>query len=257
MPITYCSMISCENPSGKSAARMDWEILIALEGKGIFTADGVSCQFERGTLICAAPGVDCTVQHGKGLRYICVLASDIIFAGETGVRVFSDDDGRSLEHIMRMIEETFSLKGEYYMDVASSLFDALQYLLLRQISPEKQSKNVKELINHIGENFSNPEYSISEAVDTMPFCRDYIRRQFKEEVGITPIAYLTQLRIDKAKRLLKVQTYTKSTVAEIAFKCGFYDSRYFSRLFKKHSGMTPREYIASSEQIAGSDSITA
>ena len=57
--------------------------------------------------------------------------------------------------------------------------------------------------------------------------------------GSDVVEYLTKVRMDKAKQLLRT-TGTKTT--EIAFEVGFRDAHYFSNLFKKTQGCTPREY---------------
>lgn len=65
-------------------------------------------------------------------------------------------------------------------------------------------------------------------------------RSFKEYCGITPHAYLNQLRLDKAFRMLKD---TDKTSAEIASECGFSDQPHFLRSFKKLWGTTPNRII--------------
>jgi two-component system response regulator YesN len=62
---------------------------------------------------------------------------------------------------------------------------------------------------------------------------------FKKELGKSFIDYLNDIRIEKAKGLLKDVKYKTYEVAEIV---GISDAHYFSKLFKKHSGMTPSEY---------------
>ncbi len=67
----------------------------------------------------------------------------------------------------------------------------------------------------------------------------YISRMFKRETGKNFVDYLNDIRINKAKELLKdvrLKTY------EVAEKVGIPDAHYFSRLFKKHEGLTPTEF---------------
>jgi len=67
----------------------------------------------------------------------------------------------------------------------------------------------------------------------------YFSKLFKEEVGITFMDYLTNLRIERAKELLSGST---QTMKEICSEIGYADPNYFSRIFKKNMGMTPTEY---------------
>lgn len=64
-------------------------------------------------------------------------------------------------------------------------------------------------------------------------------RTFKAQVGYSPLAYQTKLRIERAKDLLRNTTLR---VSEIALKVGYQNPMYFSSTFKKHTGMTPLEY---------------
>jgi AraC-like DNA-binding protein len=67
----------------------------------------------------------------------------------------------------------------------------------------------------------------------------YFSVSFKKHTGISPIQYLTQIRMDSAKHLLKSSMLPIKKIAE---ESGFPDSFYFSRLFVKETGMSPRDY---------------
>jgi AraC family L-rhamnose operon transcriptional activator RhaR/AraC family L-rhamnose operon regulatory protein RhaS len=62
---------------------------------------------------------------------------------------------------------------------------------------------------------------------------------FKDATGQSPIAYLIQLRIQRATELLR---HGDQSISEIAFSVGFEDSNYFSRQFRKSMHTSPREY---------------
>lgn len=72
------------------------------------------------------------------------------------------------------------------------------------------------------------------------FSAAYISKLFKNYRGMTPTEYLTQLRLEKAKLL--IQTNPSLLTKNIAALSGFSDPYYFSKIFKKHVGMTPKEY---------------
>ena len=84
------------------------------------------------------------------------------------------------------------------------------------------------------------EFDLTGEIEKTGFHPDYVRRCFKAETGKTPLAYLTWLRINKAKQLL-VQ-HIGISIENIAAQCGFLDSFYFSTCFKKHTGMAPMQY---------------
>ena len=67
----------------------------------------------------------------------------------------------------------------------------------------------------------------------------------KKYLGYTPSNYIQNTRLSYATYLLK--NSGTSNISDIAYKCGFSDPKYFSRLFKKTKGMTPTEYAAQNQ----------
>ena len=67
-----------------------------------------------------------------------------------------------------------------------------------------------------------------------------LNRAFRRAVGKSPLNFLNDLRLSEAQLLLRENP--ELSIADIAGECGFPDSNYFSRLFKKRNGQTPRDY---------------
>ena len=72
----------------------------------------------------------------------------------------------------------------------------------------------------------------------------YLCRTFKEETGKTFLEYLTSRRLETAAELLRG---TDCPVKDIAQLCGYQDTVYFARLFKRNTGLTPSDYRSRSE----------
>jgi two-component system response regulator YesN len=85
----------------------------------------------------------------------------------------------------------------------------------------------------------NRQISLDIIAETLDISSYYLSRIFSEESGFTLSHYLTQVRLEKAVELLEDP---RRNVSEIAFKTGFKDSHYFSRVFKAHFGCAPKEY---------------
>lgn len=79
------------------------------------------------------------------------------------------------------------------------------------------------------------------------YSADYIRRKFRAETGMTPGEYLTGLRINFARELLERRGSLKLSVNDLSLMCGFYDVRYFSRVFRKITGCAPSRYVGNGE----------
>lgn len=92
-------------------------------------------------------------------------------------------------------------------------------------------------------NFLNTDYSkelSSQLIEEMFHCNfDYLNRIFKRKTGETIFVTLNRIRIRNAKKYLATGLYTCSEAAAL---CGFHDSYYFSKVFKKYSLISPSEY---------------
>jgi len=81
--------------------------------------------------------------------------------------------------------------------------------------------------------------TIEEMIKDIPSSRRNIVRRFKQVIGITPIEYLQQTRIEAAKKLLE---QTAQQMTEIIYKSGYNDPKAFRKIFRKTVGMTPSQY---------------
>src|SRR5699024_2579700 len=77
---------------------------------------------------------------------------------------------------------------------------------------------------------------VASSVDLSP---NYFSNLFKQEFGETFIDYLTKLRLNKARELIRENRYS---LKEISFMVGYKDPNYFSRVFKKYDGQSPRQF---------------
>lgn len=100
------------------------------------------------------------------------------------------------------------------------------------------SHYVEEAISYIHRHYA-AEISQSSIADAIGISPSYLSKQFKEDLGIGFADFLCNYRLDKAKVLLLQTGKSNKEIAELV---GFSDDAYFSRVFKKDTGMTPKEY---------------
>lgn len=93
--------------------------------------------------------------------------------------------------------------------------------------------------------FGKEEDSVVIGTEEVGFSPNHFSTVFSQETGQTFVEYLTAVRIEAAKQLL---TCGNSRMSDIAFDVGYQDLHYFSYLFKKHVGVSPREYRSRSEE---------
>ena len=97
---------------------------------------------------------------------------------------------------------------------------------------------IKTVLNYIKEHY-NHDVSLETLSKLVYLNPKYLSTLFKKETGETISNHIAHIRIEKAKELMsdiRLKTY------EIADKVGIHDSRYFSQLFKRHTGLTPSQY---------------
>ena len=113
-------------------------------------------------------------------------------------------------------------------------------LALRDRENENQGKRVlKKGLKYIEENFSDEALSLNSVAGAIGVSGNYFSSIFSQEMQMTFIEYVTKKRMEKAKKLL---TQTQLHSSEIAGEVGYKDPHYFSFVFKKTVGCTPREY---------------
>lgn len=99
-------------------------------------------------------------------------------------------------------------------------------------------KSIIETKEYLNDNFKE-KISLDIISRDVGVSKYYLHRLFREINGNTPLEYLKNIRLEKAKNKLQ---YSKDSIFEIAFKCGFDNSAYFSNVFKKHVGLSPTQF---------------
>ena len=109
----------------------------------------------------------------------------------------------------------------------------------------RYSAEISRAKEFIRENYADSGISLHMVAAEVGFSPNHFSTVFSQETGQTFVEYLTAVRIEAAKHLL---TKGNSRMSDIAFDVGYQDSHYFSYLFKKHVGVSPREYRSRSEE---------
>ena len=154
-------------------------------------------------------------------------------------------------------ETAFAL-SDLYIQKAELMTDVLELTRLnaqmvldftKRVEAEKCGIRHSELVRKVREYILT---HIEESVTTevlAKICgmnRTYLCKMFTEETGMTVSKYITNIKVEEAKRLMDI---TPKTVAEIAAYLGYSSQSHFQRVFKKQTGMTPKEYRSKSKTI--------
>lgn len=98
---------------------------------------------------------------------------------------------------------------------------------------------VQRAIQYLSTQYADP-LSIGLMAESLGYNRAYLSTLFKRHTGITPVAFLARLRLDRARHLLRERS--ELTVEQIASSVGIQDPLYFSKQFKRMYGTSPTEY---------------
>lgn len=130
-------------------------------------------------------------------------------------------------------------------DVLEDLQQWLKALFEKMSGLIQERKNskfkgiIKTALQYIKENYQR-DLSLADIAGIVYVTPNYLSRVFKEEMGVNFVDWLNQFRVEKAKVLL-LEAGMKSY--EVAEKVGYSDYKYFSYIFKKYTGCTPKEYV--------------
>jgi two-component system response regulator YesN len=81
--------------------------------------------------------------------------------------------------------------------------------------------------------------SLNDVAEILYLNPKYFSNLFKKETGVNFVEYVNSVRLDVARSLLRENKYS---IGQVAYKVGFTDLRHFSKLFKEHSGVTPKDF---------------
>lgn len=108
----------------------------------------------------------------------------------------------------------------------------------------KASNNILLLKQYVDNNYTDPLLSLKSVSEKYHYSPKYLSSAFSKLTKIPFTEYLTNLRINHAKALLKSG---KTNIQEIALSSGFSDPQYFSRTFKNRCGVSPKNYLTREE----------
>ncbi|MCS2893316.1 AraC family transcriptional regulator [Parabacteroides faecis] len=151
----------------------------------------------------------------------------------------------SLPHIEILISSAHTSGREYLLESLrmQTGIQAMIVSLLEQhswTSPREiySIHTIEPAISYIKEHFTEP-IRLKQLADCCNISPNYFHKIFSKALQTTPANYISLLRMNAALPLLLNNEYN---IKEIAYRLGFYDDAYFSRVFKNHYGITPGEY---------------
>ena len=159
----------------------------------------------------------------------------------------SPEELQQLSDYVKMVEHELEQKQPgYRIKLRSLLLDVIIFLARIYSSDTDHGaaachRRLGETIAYI-ETHYREKHTLTMLARRAGMSKPHFIRMFKKITGLPPVDYVNKTRIDQACKLL---SKNQSGITQAALACGFSDSNYFSRTFKRYLGMSPRQYIKS------------
>ncbi|MBI4976273.1 MAG: helix-turn-helix transcriptional regulator [Spirochaetes bacterium] len=227
----------------------DFRILYLIEGGGEYVSTaGERHPLKPGSLIIRQPDIDHTVTHERGRAwsefYMVIppfLATSFQESGVIPSRDFYDigidDDSRAaIAGIIRVVQEARSCSA-----VFAEVCGLFEYFTRREIinsGRADDARRIEQAKNLLTRDLGR-SLSMEDVARRIGMGYETFRRMFKDAVGVAPKEYRLRKKLARAETLLMDRRYSVSAVSEML---GYPDVFCFSRQFRAHLHMTPREY---------------
>lgn len=184
---------------------------------------------------------NCNSAKKTWLHFNMKLGSIDYFSGyEQPIKITLPNKNHAISVMKEVISSNKLDEPFRSLKTSAGIFELVS-IFLSECSPLTQNASItgiEKAISYIDANFTE-QFSLSDLAEKYGCSPNHFIKKFKEKTGYTPIKYLALKKIDASKKLLETTTFP---ISEIMEKVGFYDASYFSKLFKKTVGYSPREY---------------
>jgi len=232
----------CERVSILPCVHVTWGI----EGSGIMVIENREYMMHPGEVTVSLPNMPVKPVCPSGeweYRHFAVdgpLATSIVtvFGFTPGIQEVGPCPADLFDELQLRIMDV-SHEGEVQASVLAYRILARAACLLRRT--RKGDDRMQQAVDIMNREWNDPQLTISAIARRVGMNRAAFSRKFRSVTGLSPVAFLQKVRLDSAAILLK---QTELPVGEIAFRCGYEDSLYFSRLLRKRYGVSPRQFRA-------------
>lgn len=231
---------------------MSYLCFIVLDGEGSLMYEGRQYQLKQGDCVfidCQKPYSHSTSEKLWSLAWCHFYGSSMPLVYEKykergGLPIFHPDNVNVFKEILQQL---YMLAGssDYVRDmrINESLSVLLTLLMQESWNPDNSAVSKKRMELVSVKNYMDEHYVEKITLDDLEaqffINKYYLLKIFKETYGVTISSYLISRRITRAKQLLR---FTQMTIDEVGCAVGMDGAGYFSRMFKKSEGISPKEY---------------
>lgn len=228
-------------------------IHFVMEGRGFYTLNGKKHPVQKGQAFLIYPSMPIDYQsdpeypwefcwvgfNGNDAR---ILMNATEFTPQNPVITLKDP-----EHMQDLLFQIYNCRGHHpheFITMTSKLYELIAFLIKEAgdslpAQPRSGLEHVQKACNYIASHYQEP-ISVNDIANYTGICRSRLYRIFENHLSLSPSQYLTEFRIREACNLMN---HTRLSVKEVAYATGFNDPLYFSTVFKKMLGKSPKEYM--------------
>lgn len=175
-------------------------------------------------------GNSLTIAKNRAIELCSIISRAAIESGTPADNILKLNN-----EFLRELQQITSLNTLCYalQEIAESFSDGILHYI-----PSSNFNMIKKAMMYISENFNRP-LTLEEVATYVNLNPSYFSKVFKDSTNTSFKEYLNSIRIEESKRLLSNTDYN---VIDIAIAVGFEDQSYFSKVFKKYTGMTPKQF---------------
>ena len=179
------------------------------------------------------------------IEYIQRIGIELIYVVSRALYEIGEDIGAIAGKRPAILDTLY--KTEHLFELQQQLNDFMLSIAndFAKKYAQKNGKTIRDIKNIIETQYME-ELSVNKIAEAVYLSPNYMSLVFKRETGETISDYLTRKRMDVAKELLQK---TDSKILDIANMVGFQDASYFSKVFKKHTGVHPQKYRTLNERV--------
>lgn len=152
--------------------------------------------------------------------------------------ILKDNTG-NIQRVFRMLHYHINNKDFMQEEIVGQLMRLLMVYLRKSAAemPSLEYSIVDRIIEYVQENYMN-ELTVKELADYVHVSESYLSRLMSARIGVPPMKYVNYVRVENAKQALK----RNHSIDHIAALTGFNESKYFSTVFKRETGITPSKF---------------
>lgn len=231
-----------------------YQLIYVASGSGAIYINDELISVDANDVVFIAPmikhRVDYSVSHMTTYEIkFGIFDSELDDIAKTIGALYYEEDNKIKNLILKIIDECKECKPYYKKSVENFISQIIIYLTRQKglmeedeekslISYERHSSIASKVKSYMDMNYAK-KVSLLELADAFCVSQSHLCREFSKNFGLSPIKYLNNLRIEKAKELLAISDFS---ISEIGYKVGFGDIHYFSRYFNKQENVSPVKY---------------